>query len=140
MSLKLLAADADDLKIIASALQDAILRVRDVRYDAVARAVSLRLTRYRHETDASERVECGVRIDGVLALKSQGIERGAADAYMVVLDMAFDAQDEVGGVLDVVLAGGGTLRMNVESLDVLLADVGEARQTRAKPDHESEGV
>lgn len=136
MSLKLLANDADDLKIIASALQDAILRVGDIRYDPVARSVSLRLTRFRHEAKKAQRVECGVRIDGVMSLHSRGIERGTPDAFMVVLDLAYEATDAPAGFLDVTLAGGGALRLNVEALDLLLSDVGEGRETRIKPDHE----
>jgi hypothetical protein len=136
MTLKLLANDTDDLKIIASALQDAILRVGDIRYDPVARSVSLRLTRFRHETKKAQRVECGVRIDGVMSLQSRGIERGTPDAFMVVLDLAYEATDAPAGFLDVTLAGGGALRLSVEGLDLLLSDVGEGRETRIKPDHE----
>jgi len=136
MTLKLLANDTDDLKIIASALQDAILRVGDIRYDPVARSVSLRLTRFRHETKKAQRVECGVRIDGVMSLQSRGIERGTPDAFMVVLDLAYEATDAPEGFLDVTLAGGGALRLRVEGLDLLLSDVGEGRETRIKPDHE----
>ncbi|MGJ8559564.1 MAG: DUF2948 family protein [Litorimonas sp.] len=135
MSLKLLANDADDLKVIASALQDAILRVGDIRYDPVARSVSLRMTRFRHEAKTAERVECGVRIDGVLALQSRGIERGKQDAFMVVLDLTFESTDAPAGYLDITLAGGGILRLTVEGLDLLLSDVGQGRVTRSKPDH-----
>lgn len=137
MSLKLLANDADDLKIVASALQDAILRVGDIRYDPVARSVSLRMTRFRHETKKAERVECGVRIDGVMALQSRGIERGKPDAFMVVLDVTFAPTDEPGGFVDVTLAGGGALRLSVEALDLILSDAGPGRTTRIKPDHDS---
>jgi fructose-1,6-bisphosphatase/inositol monophosphatase family enzyme len=135
MSLKLLANDADDLKIIASALQDAILRVGDIRYDPVARSVSLRMTRFRHEAKKAERVECGVRIDGVSALQSRGIERGKQDAFMVVLDLTVELTDAPAGYLDITLAGGGVLRLTIEGLDLMLSDVGEGRMTRAKPDH-----
>lgn len=137
MSLKLLANDTDDLKIIASALQDAILRVDDIRYDPVARSVSLRMTRFRHETKTAQRVECGVRVDGVMALQSQGIERGKLDAFMVVLDLTFETTDGPGGHIDITLAGGGVLRLSVEGLDLLLSDIGEGRATRSKPDHDA---
>lgn len=137
MSLKLLANDADDLKIVASALQDAILRVGDIRYDPVARSISLRMTRFRHEASKAERVECGVRIDGVMALQSQGIERGKPDAFMVVLDIRFAPADAPAGHIDIILAGGGVLRLAVEGLDLLLSDVSEGRPTKSKPDHDA---
>ena len=53
-ALKWLAKDADDLGIVAAALQDAILRVGEISYASQARSVSLRLWRYSHERQASE--------------------------------------------------------------------------------------
>lgn len=135
MSLKLLASDTDDLKVIASALQDAILRVGDIRFDPVARSVSLRLSRFRHEQDRAERIECGVRIDGVLTVQSQGVKREAENAFVVVLDVVFELTDAPAGHIDFIFAGGGTLRLSVEGLDLLLADVGNGRKTRSEPDH-----
>ncbi|MEL6686442.1 MAG: DUF2948 family protein [Pseudomonadota bacterium] len=134
--LKLIANDADDLKILASALQDAILRVGDIRFDPVARAVSLRVSRYRHESGVKERIECGVRIDGVMSLQSLGVSRDNKDAFMVILDAVFEETDAPAGQLDIMLAGGGALRVLVEGLDVLLADVGEPRATTSEPDHD----
>ncbi|MGB3456957.1 MAG: DUF2948 family protein [Litorimonas sp.] len=137
MTLKLLAQDKDDLAIVSSALQDAILRLRDVRYDPVGRSVSLRLSRFRHEAGETARIEAGLRVDGVMALRSQGLNRDDKDGFIVLLDMIFEPDDAPSGTLDLILAGGSMLRMEVESLDVLLADVGEARATRSVPDHHS---
>lgn len=134
--LKLIANDSEDLKVLASALQDAILRVGDIRFDPVGRAVSLRVSRYRHEQTGPERIECGVRVDGVMSLQSLGVSRENKDAFVVILDMTFDETDAPAGHLDVALAGGGVMRLSVEGLDVLLADVGEPRATSSKPDHE----
>ncbi|MEM7728023.1 MAG: DUF2948 family protein [Pseudomonadota bacterium] len=136
MALKLIANDADDLKIVASALQDAILRVGDVRFDPVARSVTMRLARYRHEGRGGERVETGVRIDGVLSLKSHKVDRINPDAFLVLLDAEFQEDDAPAGRLDLVLAGGGALRMDVEALDLILSDIGQPRRTRSSPDHD----
>lgn len=137
MTLKLIATDADDLKIVASALQDAILRVGDIRFDAVSRSVSLRFTRLRHETTSTERIKCGVRFDGVMALQSHGVDRTEPDAFIVVLDVAFETVDAPAGVVTITLAGGGSLRLNVEGLDLIMADTGEPRRTRSNPDHDA---
>lgn len=133
--LKLIANDTDDLKVVASALQDAILRVGDIRFDPLGRSVSLRVSRYRHEKDVSERIECGVRIDGVMALQSLAIARDNKDAFMVILDLNFEETDPPEGQLDILLAGGGVLRLSVEALDIIVADVGNARVTSSQPDH-----
>ena len=133
--LKLIANDTDDLKIISSALQDAILRVGDIRFDPVGRSISLRASRFRHESERKERIECGVRIDGVMSVQSLGVSRDNKDAFIVILDALFEETDAPAGHLDITLAGGGALRMHVEGLEVLLADVGEPRATKAQPDH-----
>ena len=135
MTLRLLAQDTDDLKIISSAVQDAILRVGDVRFDPVGRSVTLRLSRFRHESAKPARLEAGLRFDGVMRLQSTGYDRTNRDAFAVLLDMAFEETDTPAGHVVLRLAGGGALRMEVEGLDVLLADTGEARGTRRKPDH-----
>ena len=139
MTLRLLAQDSEDLKIIASAVQDAILRVGDVRFDPVGRSVTLRLSRYRHESASPSRLEAGLRFDGVMRLQSSGYDRTNKDAFAVLLDATFAETDAPAGQVTLTLAGGGALRMDVESLDVLLADTGEARGTRARPDHDIAG-
>lgn len=135
MSLKLIASDADDLRIIASALQDAILRVGDIEWNAAQRSLTLRLSRFRHEAAKAERIEAGLRIDGVTAMRSQSIDRSHPDAFLVLLSLAFDVDDAPSGTLTVTFAGGGALQLDVEALDVLLADVGDGRRTRHRPDH-----
>ena len=139
MTLRLLAQDTDDLKIIASAVQDAILRVGDVRFDPVGRSVSLRLSRFRHESAKPARMEAGLRFDGVMRLQSSGYDRTNTDAFAVLLDMTFEPTDAPSGFVVLHLAGGGALRMEVEGLDVLLADTGNVRPTRARPDHAADG-
>ncbi len=137
MTLRLLAQDSEDLKIIASAVQDAILRVGDVRFDPVGRSVTLRLSRFRHESANPSRLEAGLRFDGVMRLQSSGYDRTNSDAFAVLLDVTFEETDAPAGQVTLTLAGGGALRMDVESLDVLLADTGDARGTRATPNHDS---
>ena len=52
--LSLKAEDADDLQIVSATLQDAIVRVKDIHYDAKARIFTAVFNRYRWE-DAPKR-------------------------------------------------------------------------------------
>ena len=135
MGLKLLANDAADLKIVASALQDAIIRVGDIRFDPVGRSVTLRASRYRHEDARPSRILTGLRIDGVERLQSAAFDRSQADSYAVLLDIIFEITDAPSGQLTLQLAGGGALRMQVEALDLTLADAGEEKRAKSRPDH-----
>ena len=142
--LRLKAQDSDDLQVIASALQDAVVAVDTLRYNRSGMHFTLRGSRFRHESGASgagtgERVLTGLRVDGVTAARTRGIDRSKPDSFTVLLDIAFDdddAADAIGGTLNFTFAGGGAIALDVEALDILLADVGEPRPVSAIPSHE----
>jgi len=139
-SLKLRAETEDDLVVISSALQDAILKVGEIAYNSRGRFMTLRLSRFKHEQDKkSERVKTGLRIDSILKVQSRGLDRRDPDAYAVLLSMRFEASsvsvDDPSGWVHLVLAGGGELALNVECIDVILADTNEARETDKLPLH-----
>ena len=136
MSLRLLAQDKDDLQVVASVLQDAVVAVRTLRYDTKGNAFTLQGSRFRHESGASERVFTGLAVNNVLAARHHGIDRNKPDSFAVLLDMAFEESDAPGGTLTMRFAGGGEIALDIEALDIVLADVGEARRVKAVPAHE----
>lgn len=136
MAIKLRAEDQADLSVISAALQDAIFRVGDLHYDPIGRSVSLRCTRFQHEEDEPARITTGIRIDSVMRFQSAGVDRSNPDAFAVILGVSFEIVDKPDGVLMIDLAGGGAFRMDVECLDMLLADVGDPRSTSHTPHHD----
>lgn len=134
--LRLIANSAEDISVISAAVQDAILKVGDVRFDKKRRFLSLRLSRFRHESSDAARIEAGLRIDGVLDIKSKGIDRSDADALAVLLGIKFQPSNPPSGDIEITFAGGGAMLLSVEAADVTLADVGETRATKSIPDHE----
>lgn len=135
--LKLRAESEDDLSVLSSTLQDAITRVGDITYAPKSRALTLRLTRYRHEAaDTSQRILTGLRMDGVLALKTKGINQSEPEGMMVLLSLNFiPGETPPGGELHLIFAGGGELRASIECLDLTLADVADPRDTDKQPLH-----
>lgn len=134
--LKLLAADMPDLEVIASAVQDSIFQIGQTRFDSQGRSFTLRLSRYMHEATKPQRIECGLRFDGVMSVSSQGVATEKGEAFAVILGLDFTADDSPAGQVFLRLAGGGTIRIAVEALDVTLADHGEARPTKRIPAHD----
>jgi len=134
--LKLRAVDSPDIEVIASAIQDAIFQIGQTRYDSAGRSFTLRLTRYMHETKKPQRIESGLRFDGVMSVKSQGVETGKSDAFAVVLGLEFELQDAPAGQFNLLLAGGGIIRLSVEAIDITLADRGDPSPTKRIPDHD----
>ncbi len=139
--LKLMAEDAEDLDIIGAAVQDALLRMGEINFDPKARRFTAMLNRFRWETAEGkgpyERVRAALSFEGVLGVKSRRVRPDLSDAVASILSIGF-IPDEAppGGIVRLVLAGGGEIALDVECLDAVLVDMGEAWRTPRKPDHE----
>ena len=134
--LRLRASDTGDLEIIAGAVQDSIFQVGQSRYDKAGLSFTLRLSRYMREMDTPHRVESGLRFDGVLSVKSQGVDLTKQDAYAVILGLIYEATDTPAGIVSMTLAGGGVIQIEVEAIDTTLADIGDPRKTKRIPKHD----
>jgi hypothetical protein len=139
--LKLLAEDASDLEVISAAVQDALVRAGDFAFDPKSRRFSLLLNRFRWEADGasapSERVRAGLSFEGVLSVKSRKVRRDAPDALASLLSVSFAPDTEPpSGAVKLLFAGDGEIILQVECLDAVLVDVGEAWRTPRRPDHE----
>lgn len=133
--LRLRAETKADLEIIAAAVQDAILRVGEISYNMTGHALTLRMSRFRHEQDKGARAQSGLRFDGVLNVRTRGIDRSDPEAMAVLLSIEFEETDAPAGIMKLVFAGGGELHADVEAMDVILADVTDARDTDKLPLH-----
>lgn len=129
--LRLIAQDAEDLKIIAALVQDAVLPVTELKYDAKRHRFALMLNRFRWEDRAQaeqvgrayERVRSVLVVEDVRKVQSFGFDRTEKDLVLSVLSMSFEpGQDGTGRVI-VTLAGDGAIALDVEALDIRLDDV-----------------
>ncbi|MBY0563788.1 MAG: DUF2948 family protein [Hyphomonadaceae bacterium] len=138
--LRLMAEDAADLEILSAAAQDALVRVGEIRYDQKSRRFSALINRFRWETaDAGkfERVRAALSFESVLHVKSRRVRTDTDDALASILSIAFELDPEPpGGTVRLLLAGGGEIVLQVECLDALLVDIGDAWRTPRRPDHE----
>jgi hypothetical protein len=133
--LRLRAEDAEDLEIVSAALQDAVAKVGDIRYEAGARQLTLAANRFRWEAKG-ERVRTGLQLGGVLAVKAKNVRREPKDAVVEILTISFEAGEPPGGAVVIMLAGGGEIRCEVECIDAVLVDVSQPWPTRKTPAHE----
>lgn len=129
--LRLIAQDAEDLKVISTLLQDAVLPVTEMTYDSRRRRFVLMLNRFRWEdrNDAErsgrayERVRSVLVVEDVGKVQSLGFDRGEKDLVLSLLSMSFEPGDDGQGRLVLTLAGDGAIALEVEALDVRLDDV-----------------
>ena len=129
--LRLIAQDADDLKVISSLVQDAVLPLTELKYDAKRRRFALMLNRFRWEDRtqaelvgrAYERVRSVMVVEDVLKVRTQGFDRADKDLILSLLSLDFTPGADGAGRLTLVLAGDGAIALDVEALEVRLDDV-----------------
>ncbi len=155
--LKLLAQSAEDLSIISAALQDSVLRLGDIQYDASRRNLTIALNRYCWEAPQAKasgwwpfqpkprglRVRSAIQFGDVRKVERRNLKAGEPDAIVSLLDLAFTPTDASGsdgdpvtsGTLLLRFAGKADLRLTMDCIDVILADVSAPWAASRVPDH-----
>ena len=137
--LRLLAQDADDLSVLSAALQDAVAKIGDIRWDAQGRTLTIACNRFRWEAakgSQGERVRSALQFGDVAGVQARNLRRDAKGAVVSLMSIAFDPAEEApAGVVTLTFSGGGDMRVSVDCLDVALADVSDPWATPRTPGH-----
>jgi Protein of unknown function (DUF2948) len=153
--LKLLARDAEDLRIIAGFLQDAIVPVAEMCFLGDEKRFAMVVNRFRWEVapedaapaaavqeggDASfeedapmaayERIHCGVCFDGIMSARMRGFDRRDRSLMLSLLTL----EAEEGAVL-MHFSGGACIRLEGEEWQCRMKDIGEPWPTLHRPRH-----
>jgi hypothetical protein len=131
--LRLLAEDDHDLAIVSAALQDAVLRPVDIRWEREARRVTIQLSRFCWECGGT-RVMAALQFGDVEAVKSRRLPR-LPETPLELLAVHWQPGEAPGGRVLLMFAGGGDLRIDVECLDAVLADLSDRWPARVAPAH-----
>jgi hypothetical protein len=144
--LRLVALDAEDLDIFSAHLQDAVLRVADLTYLPAEQRFALIANRFNWEasdqagkagrTQPFERRRSALHFERVQKVEAQGISRSDKDAVLELLAIRFEQTEAPAGHVDLIFAGGATVRLTVECVEARLKDLGAAWQTKSRPDHD----
>jgi len=140
--LRLRAFDAEDLGVISSLVQDAVLPMDQLHWDRKRRRLAVLINRFRWERGAAmapERVQSVLAIEDVAKVSSQGADLGAKSNVSSVLSISFETGQDGSGNVVLILAGGGALRADVEALEVTLRDVTRpySAPSGARPSHDA---
>ena len=148
--LRLLAHDGDDVAVLSALLQDAIIPGADMSFDRKLNEFVIVANRFCWElepladvksTDGKpihERRLCGIRIARVRSVQHHHWPRTRKYRLFNLLalglmDMAVEARD--GTVLQFEFSGGSSLRLNVDDVDIVLADLDVGHLTSLQPAH-----
>jgi hypothetical protein len=141
-ALRLRAEDAEDLAVLAACLQDALVAVGAMSFDARRRRFVMALNRFCWECESPrrfgqqhQRVATGLRVEGVQSVRAQGIDRSKGDNVLELLSILGEAGPEGAATLIFVFAGGGAVRLEVECIDCYLADLDQPVPVPVRPRH-----
>lgn len=133
---KLLAVTNEDLKVLAALVQDAIVKVGEVKFDPSAQTFSLLVSRFMHEAGEKKRIGSVLRFQNVLSAKMRGIHREDPNAYMVLLDIEFvKGETPPSGTVRLIFAGNGEIRLDCDALEVRVFDFTKTRTSKSQPIH-----
>lgn len=149
--LKLIAFDTEDLGVISAQLQDAVLRVGDMKYlpkqkRFVGIANRFDWQKFAEDEQASktkiapeyERRRCAVRFERVNAVKVHGFELHDKRAALALLAMTYEptaGSESPEGDVTLTFSGGAAIRLGVECIEIELKDLGAAWATKRSPEH-----
>ena len=137
--LALIARDAEDLEVISSILQDAVVPVNEITFVAEENRFVLIASRFSRESGASgeetpkgvfERVSCAVRFDRVSAVKRRNLDPSRLTGVLSLLAIRSEAE-----YIDLIFSGGGTIRLIADEIACRIDDLDLRWPTRLKPDH-----
>ncbi len=148
--LRLKANDSEDVVVLSALLQDAIIPGSDMSFDPKLNEFVLVANRFCWELEPSvdvrssdgkpiyERCLCGIRIARVRSVLQYNWPETRQNGLFNLLalglvDMAEQARD--GLALQFEFSGGSSLRLHVDDVDIMLADLDVGHPTSLQPTH-----
>lgn len=139
--LKLVALDEEDLAVVSSHIQDAVVRVEDLAYLPGQKRFAAVLNRFDWENagadggNAYQRRRAALRFDRVLGAKLKNIKPTARDRILSLLAVSFEANEAPSGKVTLFFSGDASILLDVECIEAELKDLGPVWRTRFKPKH-----
>ncbi|MDC7742992.1 DUF2948 family protein [Rhizobium binxianense] len=139
--LKLVALDDEDLAVVSAHMQDSVFKVGDIDWSPRDAQFALAVNRFvwegaERKRRGFERRRAAVVFKRVLAVRSLGIDRGKRDEVLSLLALRFEQKGEgPEGTIELSLSGTASIALDVECIEVQLADIGGAWEASSKPRH-----
>jgi hypothetical protein len=137
--LKLLARDAEDLSVLSVHLQDAALKIADMVYLPREHRFAFAVDRFDWERRTLENKNCrrrtAVHFEGVTRVASKNVPVEDRAAQINLLALAFEPGEAPGGAVNLLIEGGGVIRLEVECLEAAMKDLGPTWDCDCCPEH-----
>jgi hypothetical protein len=133
-----MAVDQEDLEILSTSMQDAIVRVADMTFVPAQKRFALLSCRFDWQAAAegrAERTRAGLHFDYVTKATRSGFDQSNGDTILNLLGIVFEETQAPGGTVELVFSANAAIRLEVECIDAQLRDLGDRWQARATPGH-----
>lgn len=148
-ALKMMAMDEEDLTILSAHCQDAVFKAADVTWLAAEKRLLISINRFVWEKakkgaglagllgrKSYERHKAVLHFERVTQVQANGLSPSDPDTVFSLLSIEFfGGEDGVSGQIELILAEGHSIRLNVESVETRLADFDAAWETTNMPKH-----
>lgn len=148
-ALKMMAMDEEDLRVLSAHCQDAVFKTADVTWLAAEKRFLVSLNRFAWEKaqkasglkgllgrKSYERHKAVLHFEQVSQVQTIGLNPSDSATVFSLLSIEFFAgEDGVSGQLELMLAEGHSIRLDVNCIEVRLADFDAAWETTSKPKH-----
>jgi len=139
--LKLKAIDASEVEILSAAMEGAITSPGELGYSSKSRQFTMTASRFMWEAFSSSapkqgsRIRTGLFVTDILSARRQNMP---ADPETVLELLSITAKAGEDGLAELLIsfAGGPSISLNVECVEITLTDAGEAWQTDVIPAHD----
>lgn len=148
--LRIKAEDIEDITIFAAYLQDALTKMADITFQSNDRRFALMMSRFLWEEDCESleseeeikadvpsycRVCTGIHFDNVVKVTSQNVNFNLTDHPLELLTIEAEVLENKNFLIDLIFAGEGVIRLEVELIDAYMKDIGDVWETRNLPEH-----
>lgn len=149
--MKLLAETEEDLEVLSTLLQDAIIPGEDMFNDRGGRRFVMVVNRFCWDLPPVEGVTsqdggpvyerrlCGVQIRNVTAVRQAGMPADRRAALLNLLAIRADTDGAGAMRLEWLFSGGATLQFDIDGLSVICEDIDMGQPTPNRPVHDLDG-
>ena len=138
--LKFAVLDEEDLEVVSTHLQDAVVTVADVLWRPGESRVVVALNRFDWESAQADRPSyrrrrSALRFERVMSFKCRNLDPAGKEAVLNLLAVEFAETDAPSGIVSLIFSGGGVMRLEVECLEAELVDLGPVWSAAKCPVH-----
>ncbi|MBJ3777773.1 DUF2948 family protein [Acuticoccus sp. 2012] len=141
--LKLFALDEEDLGVLSAHVQDAVVKVGDIKWSPRAGQFTMPMNRFAWERSVGRRTRrqddqrrrSVLHFDRVTRARSAGLVKGDRDVVLSLLAVVFEETNTPAGVVSIVCSGDAVLQLEVECIEAQLTDLGATWSASMRPNH-----